>query len=127
MRSSEAGSLDPADLTIVPANEATWADLAAIFGASDSGRCNCQRFKTRGWFWDQATDEQRRAQLRDQTNCDDPGAMSTTGLVGYLTEGRVPVGWVAVSRAPSTRGCSGCPPCGKGAPARTSRTRGSGP
>jgi hypothetical protein len=35
MRSSEAGSLDPADLTIVPANEATWADLAAIFGASE--------------------------------------------------------------------------------------------
>jgi GNAT superfamily N-acetyltransferase len=95
MASTGAGPIDPGDLTIVPANEAKWADLAAIFGPSDSGRCNCQRFKTRGWFWDQATDEQRRAQLRDQTNCDDPEATSTTGLVAYLTKGRVPVGWVA--------------------------------
>jgi GNAT superfamily N-acetyltransferase len=93
---TEAGPIDPADLTIVPANEARWADLTAIFGGSDSGRCNCQRFKTRGWFWDQATDDQRRARLRDQTNCDDQDATSTTGLVAYLTRGRVPVGWVAV-------------------------------
>jgi GNAT superfamily N-acetyltransferase len=104
----------PEDLTIIPANRATWSDLAAIFGAVDSGRCNCQRFKTRGWFWDQATDEQRRARLREQVNCDDPDATSTTGLVAYLTGGGhlpadqtaagqpdekvrgVPVGWVAV-------------------------------
>jgi len=102
VRSTEADPFDPADLTIVPANEATWADLAAIFGASDSGRCNCQRFKTTGWFWGQATDEQRRGRLREQTNCDDPAATSTTGLVAYLAEGsqpaggRIPVGWVAV-------------------------------
>lgn len=81
MTSTEAGPVDPADLTIVPANEATWADLAAVFGA-----CS----------WDQATDEQRRAQLRDQANCDDPEATGPTGLVAYLTKGRVPVGWVAV-------------------------------
>src|SRR5262249_38355393 len=39
-----------------------------------------------------------RAQFRDQTNCDDPDAATTTGLVAYLTEdgARVPVGWVAV-------------------------------
>jgi GNAT superfamily N-acetyltransferase len=94
MGSTGAGPIKPEDLTIVPANHATWADLTAIFSASDSSRCNCQRFKTRGWFWDQATDEQRRAQLRDQANCDDPDAASTTGLVAYLTD--VPVGWVAV-------------------------------
>jgi GNAT superfamily N-acetyltransferase len=96
MSSTAAAPIDPGELTIVPANEATWADLSAIFGSADSGRCNCQRFKTRGWFWDQATDEQRRAQLRDQASCDDPEATSTTGLVAYLTRGRVPVGWVAV-------------------------------
>jgi GNAT superfamily N-acetyltransferase len=96
MTSVEAGPVDPADLTIVPANEASWADLAAVFSAADSGRCGCQYFKTRGWMWDQATDEQRRARLREQANCDDPGATSTSGLVAYLTEGRVPVGWVAV-------------------------------
>jgi hypothetical protein len=58
------GPIDPADLAVVPANEATWADLTAIFGGSDSGRCNCQRFESRGWFWDQATDDQRRAVMR---------------------------------------------------------------
>ena len=71
-------------LSIVPANQVPWDDLKAVFGDRDSGRCNCQRFKTRGWFWEQATDEQRRAQLRDQANCDDPAATSTTGLVAYL-------------------------------------------
>jgi GNAT superfamily N-acetyltransferase len=95
MGSTEAGPIHPEDLTIAAANHAAWADLTAIFGTSDSGRCSCQRFKTRGWFWDQATDEQRRARLRDQANCDDPDAGGTTGLVAYLTAGRVPVGWVA--------------------------------
>jgi GNAT superfamily N-acetyltransferase len=105
-------AIKPADLSIVPANQASWADLKAVFGERDSGRCNCQRFKTRGWFWEQATDEQRRASLRDQANCDDPEATSTTGLVAYLLnsdsatshdsdeggEARdaIPVGWVAV-------------------------------
>jgi len=53
------GPIAAEDLTIVGANHASWADLRAIFGTSDySGRCYCQRFKTRGWFWEQATDEQ---------------------------------------------------------------------
>jgi len=125
MSSTEPGPVDPGDLTIVPANEAAWADLAAIFGPSgSSGRCNCQWFKTRGWFWDQSTDEQRRAQLREQTNCGNPGATSTTGLVAYLAEGsqpaggRVPVGWVAVEPR-TARACSASPPYGKAARART--------
>jgi GNAT superfamily N-acetyltransferase len=96
MKISGAGPVKLEDLTIIPANRATWSDLTAIFGTVDSGRCNCQRFKTRGWFWDQATDEQRRARLREQVNCDDPDATSTTGLVAYLTDDGVPVGWVAV-------------------------------
>jgi len=119
MKVSGEGPVKPEDLTIIPANRATWPDLTAIFGTADSGRCNCQRFKTRGWFWDQASDEQRRARLREQVNCDDPDATSTTGLVAYLTGGGrlqedqssaglpdepdedeavrgVPVGWVAV-------------------------------
>jgi hypothetical protein len=32
------------ELMIVPANEASWADLAAIFGTTDyAGQCKCQR------------------------------------------------------------------------------------
>jgi GNAT superfamily N-acetyltransferase len=96
MGSSEAVPFTLADLTIVPANQATWTDLAAIFDSSDTRHCHCQAFKTRDQSWRQATDCQRQAQLRDQTNCDHPDAASTTGLVAYLTEGRVPVGWVAV-------------------------------
>ncbi len=88
-----------ARLAIVPANQASWADLRAIFGTADyPGRCYCQYFKTLGWHWSMS-DGERRGRLREQTHCDDPGAGTTTGLVAYLAEdpaGRVPVGWVAV-------------------------------
>jgi GNAT superfamily N-acetyltransferase len=85
----------PADLTIVGANQASWADLQAIFGTTGSpGRCYCQWFKTRDCPWSSLTDQQRRDRLRAQTHCDDPEAGATTGLVAYL--GAEPVGWVAV-------------------------------
>jgi GNAT superfamily N-acetyltransferase len=87
--------IDPEQLAIVPANEASCEDLEAIFGTADyPGRCRCQRFKTRGWFWGEFTDAERAARLRRQTACGDPDAASTSGLVAYL-DGE-PVGWVAV-------------------------------
>jgi GNAT superfamily N-acetyltransferase len=123
MSSAEEGPVNPGDLTIVPANEATWADLAAIFGTTgSSGRCGCQWFKTTGWLWNQASDEQRRAQLRAQANCDDPGATSTSGLVAYLQESgqqageRVPVGWVAVEPRTAYPRLLGKPTVWKGRP-----------
>jgi GNAT superfamily N-acetyltransferase len=89
-------------LTIVPANQASWADLQAIFGTSGyPGRCNCQHYKSEAFIWSMSDAECRR-RLREQTNCDDPSAPSTTGLVAYLppaghdSAGREPVGWVAV-------------------------------
>jgi len=88
-------------LTIVPANEASWADLQAIFGVvdyPDPGRCYCQRYKSEAFIWSMSGVECRR-RLREQTNCDDPSAASTTGLVAYLGLAgaeREPVGWVAV-------------------------------
>jgi GNAT superfamily N-acetyltransferase len=103
-------------LTVVPANQATAADLTAIFGLADSGRCNCQRFKTRGWFWDQASDEQRRASLLEQANCGDPDATSTTGLVAYLNETKQPVGWVAVEPRTEYPRLRGLPTVWKGRP-----------
>src|ERR1700722_7999005 len=106
--------LTATSLSIVPANQVPWDDLKAVFGDRDSGRCNCQRFKTRGWFWEQATDEQRRARLRDQANCDDPTATSTTGLVAYLTDGRVPVGWAAVEPRTETPRLLGLPTVWRG-------------
>ena len=64
-------------LVIVPANEASWEDLAAVFGTTDyPGRCQCQRFKVVGWIW------------RDST------AAATSGQVAYVDD--EPAGWVAV-------------------------------
>ncbi|MFG1706954.1 GNAT family N-acetyltransferase [Nonomuraea sp. M3C6] len=76
-------------LTIVPANEASWDDLVAIFGTTDAGHCQCQRFKVVGWIWRDSTQEQRTARLRAQTACAD-----TSGLVAYVDD--EPAGWVAV-------------------------------
>src|SRR5580700_7217092 len=84
-----------AELTIVGANRASWADLQAIFGTADyPGMCYCQRFKTRDCHWSSMGDQERRSRLREQTQCDNPRAPATTGLVAYL--GQEPVGWVAV-------------------------------
>ncbi|MEV0588606.1 GNAT family N-acetyltransferase [Nonomuraea sp. NPDC050310] len=76
-------------LTIVPANEAPWADLQAIFSVREASRCLCQRFKVEGWIWRDSTLDQRTAALRSQT-----AAPETSGLVAYL-DGE-PVAWVAV-------------------------------
>lgn len=80
-------------LTIIPANEASWADLQAVFGTGDPGKCSCQRYKAECWH-SSLTGEERRSRFHGQVNCDDPQASSTTGLVAYL--GAEPVGWVAV-------------------------------
>jgi GNAT superfamily N-acetyltransferase len=124
-------AIEPDHLSIVPANHASFADLKAVFGERDySSRCNCQRFKTRGWLWREGTDEQRRAHLRDQANCDDPKATSTTGLVAYLRAPRqrddpgqrgtgadaTPVGWVAVEPRTEYPRLLGLPTVWKGRP-----------
>lgn len=86
----------PADrLTIVPANEASWEDLQAVFGTADyPAACQCQRFKTRDSHWRSLTRETRAERLREQTGCGDPDATVTSGLVAYLDD--EPVGWCAV-------------------------------
>jgi len=86
-------------VTIVPANEASWEDLEAVFGTRGSpSRCQCQRFKTRAQQWDSeqtsAPVEQRAARLREHTRCGHPEARTTSGLVAYL-DGE-PAGWCAV-------------------------------
>ena len=84
-----------AQLTIVRANKASWADLQAIFGTADyPGKCYCQRFKTLDCHWSSMSDRERQNRLREQTYCDNPRARATTGLVAYFDQ--EPVGWVAV-------------------------------
>jgi GNAT superfamily N-acetyltransferase len=83
-------------LTIVPANQASWEDLQAVFGTrGDAAVCQCQRFKLapKESFRSFPVDE-RAFRLRTQTNCGQPGAATTSGLVAYRNE--VPVGWCAV-------------------------------
>lgn len=83
------------DVRIVPANEASWEDLQAIFGTTrDSQHCGCQWFKHRDRDWKSTPPDARMAALREQTSCGDSHAEGTTGLVAYV--GNEPAGWVAV-------------------------------
>lgn len=85
------------DLTILPANKASWEDLETVLGSArcHGGVCYCQRFKLPYHVWPSlVTDEQRAERLREQTQCDHPKARKTSGLVAYL--GDEPVGWCNV-------------------------------
>jgi GNAT superfamily N-acetyltransferase len=82
-------------VTVVPANEASWHDLTLVFGTADyAARCRCQRFKVLGWFWSETTFDERVERQQEQTGADDPDAEWTSGLVAYV-DGE-PAGWVAV-------------------------------
>ena len=84
-----------AAVTIVPANEATWEDVQAVFGTrGDPSRCQCQRYKMQpGESWVSVGAEELAFRLRAQTDCGHPEGMAS-GLVAYL-DGE-PVGWCAV-------------------------------
>lgn len=95
-----AGSREPVtaeQLTIVPANQATWEDLQAVFGTTGAtARCWCQRFRMLPKeSWASEGPEELAARLRDQTACGNRKAQATTGLVAYL-DGEA-VGWCAVA------------------------------
>ncbi len=84
------------EVTIVPANEASWEDLQAVFGTrGDPSRCRCQRFKMRpGESWASVGAAELAFRFRKQTACGHPESAATSGLVAYL-DGE-PVGWCAV-------------------------------
>lgn len=82
-------------ISVVPANEASWEDLQAIFGMRGyTSTCQCQRFKIGPAGWTPVPVYERAFQLRMQTNCGNPAAGTTSGLVAYL--GGEPVGWCAI-------------------------------
>jgi GNAT superfamily N-acetyltransferase len=88
-------------VTIVPANEATWDDLQAVFGMrGEPSRCWCQRFKMApGESWASVGASRLALRLREQTHCGDPSADVTSGLVAYVAG--EPVGWCAVEPRPA--------------------------
>jgi len=93
-----------AGVAVVPANEATWDDLQAVFGTRGTAAvCWCQRYKLAPrQAFKSFPREERALRLRFQTNCGDPQAATTSGLVAYL-DGE-PVGWCAVEPRPSYGG-----------------------
>jgi GNAT superfamily N-acetyltransferase len=85
-----------AAVSVVPANEASWEDVQAIFGTRGAAAtCWCQRYKLapREAFRSFPAEE-RAFRLRSQTDCGHPGSDATSGLVAFL-DGE-PVGWCAV-------------------------------
>ena len=83
-------------LNVVRANQAACEDLQTVFGSrGPAAVCQCQRFKLapREAFKSFPAEE-RALRLRAQTNCGQPRADTTSGLVAYL-DGE-PVGWCAV-------------------------------
>jgi GNAT superfamily N-acetyltransferase len=82
-------------VTIVPANEASWEDLQAVFGTrGHASTCQCQKFKIRDMDWASVPVDERADRLREQTDCGHPESDTTSGLVAYF-DGE-PVGWCAV-------------------------------
>ena len=91
-------------LSVVPANEASWDDVQAIFGTrGPASRCQCQRFKLKRLeSFRSFPVEERAARLREQTDAGHPGSRTTSGLVAYL-DGEA-VGWCAVEPRPAFDG-----------------------
>jgi GNAT superfamily N-acetyltransferase len=90
------GPVTDEQLTIVPANQATSDDLAAIFGTGAPALCSCQRFRMLPKeSWASEGPEELAARLRDQTACGNPHAKTTSGLIAYLDN--EPVGWCAAA------------------------------
>jgi GNAT superfamily N-acetyltransferase len=78
-------------MKIVPADEASFEDLATVFGTRGSAaRCWCQRYKLRpGEAFAKFPAEERKFRLRQQCSGEE-----AAGLIAYL-DGE-PVGWCAV-------------------------------
>lgn len=84
------------EVTIVPANEASWEDIQTVFGErGEAYICQCQRYKLQPKeAFKYVPVEERAHRLRSQTECGHPQSKTTSGLVAYL-DGE-PVGWCAV-------------------------------
>lgn len=95
------------EVSVVPANEASWEGLQAVFGRGAAARCQCQRIKLGDGAWWHMPVEERAHRLREETDCGNPGADRTSGMVAYL--GAEPVGWVAVEPRANYRRLRGSP------------------
>src|SRR5262245_52360973 len=90
--------------SVVPANEASWNDLKAIFGTrGEASVCQCQRYKLQPReSFGKVPVAVRADRLRRQTQCGHRDSRTTSGLVAYR-DGE-PVGWCAVEPRPAYAG-----------------------
>lgn len=91
--------IEPAAIRIVPANEASWDDIQAVFGTrGQASWCRCQWYKTKPTTWDKESGamvvEERAWRLRVQTAAGIPDSPVTSGLIAYVDD--EPAGWVAI-------------------------------
>jgi len=68
-------------VSVVPANEASWDDLQAVFGRGAAAKCQCQRIKLGDHDWFRMPVEERAYRLREETDCGHPEAEGTSGMV----------------------------------------------
>jgi GNAT superfamily N-acetyltransferase len=95
------------EVSVFPANQASWEDLQAVFGRGAAAKCQCQRIKLGDHDWYRTPVEDRAQRLREETDCGHPEADATSGMVAYLDG--VPVGWVAVEPRAGYRRLRGSP------------------
>jgi GNAT superfamily N-acetyltransferase len=95
------------EVSVFPANQASWEDLQAVFGRGAAAKCQCQRIKLGDHDWYRTPVEERAQRLREEADCDHPEADVTSGMVAYLDG--VPVGWVAVEPRAAYRRLRGSP------------------
>jgi GNAT superfamily N-acetyltransferase len=83
-------------ITVMPANMASWEDLQTIFGSRGAAAgCQCQRYKLAPRESFRSTPVEERAdRLRRQADSGHPESGTTSGLVAYI-DGE-PAGWCAV-------------------------------
>ena len=90
----DSGSTSTA-VRIIPANEATGAELELVFGSRGTAwDCQCQWFQNPGKSFDSLSVQERADALHAQTQCGIPQATTTSGLLAFLDD--EPVGWCAV-------------------------------
>ena len=84
------------ELRIVPAQDAPFDDVEAVFGTrGDPAHCWCQWYKIPGSNWRGIGDEALRERLESQLAASGAGP----GLLAY--DGDTPVGWCAVEPRPA--------------------------
>lgn len=83
-------------ITVIPANRASWDDIAAVFGMRGAAAiCFCQRYKLAPKeAFKSHPPEERALRLRAQANAGQPNAVGTSGLIAYVDD--EPAGWCAV-------------------------------